>query len=133
MNPDIIGVIFGGGQVDLDRHEILTELDQHPHLVSLTRKARCNHHSNWAEDGPEACLTSLGAALVHLRLDLEKLGCDLTPKSRTMLGLRSSGFEWKEIAEVLHMSATAARTAFWREIKRSTSKNLGRGLWGSSQ
>jgi hypothetical protein len=58
---------------------------------------------------------------------LEKLGCDLTPKSWTMLGLRGSGFEWKDIAEVLNMSATAAHTAFWREIKRSTSKNLGRG------
>jgi DNA-directed RNA polymerase specialized sigma24 family protein len=61
-------------------------------------------------------------ALVDLRLELEKLGCDLSDKSREMLGLRRRGFDWKEIAEALHMSETAARTAFWREIRRATSK-----------
>ena len=62
------------------------------------------------------------AALVDLRLELEKLGCDLSDKSREMLGLRRRGFDWKEIANALHMSETAARTAFWREIRRATSK-----------
>ena len=65
------------------------------------------------------------AALVNLRLDLEKLGCDLSNKSRKMFGLRSCGYEWKEIADRLHMSEAAARTAFWREIRRAT--------WKSSQ
>lgn len=72
------------------------------------------------------------AALVDLRLDLEKLGRDLTHKSRIMLGLRSSGFDWKEIAEVLQMTDTAARAAFWREIKRSRSKKREPGLLGMS-
>jgi DNA-directed RNA polymerase specialized sigma24 family protein len=66
------------------------------------------------------------AALVDLQLDLEKLGCDLSDKGLKMLGLRRRGFEWKEIADALHMSETAARTAFWREIRRATSKNLDR-------
>jgi len=72
------------------------------------------------------------AALVDLRLDLEKLGRDLTHKSRIMVGLRSSGFNWKEIAEVLQMTDTAARAAFWREIKHSRSKRHKPGLLGMS-
>jgi DNA-directed RNA polymerase specialized sigma24 family protein len=67
------------------------------------------------------------AALVDLRLDLEKLGCDLSDKGRKMFGLRRRGFDWKEIADALHMSKTAARTAFWREIRRATSKGSGEG------
>ena len=66
-------------------------------------------------------------ALVELRLDLEKLGRNLTDKSRAMLGLRSRGFDWKEIAGVLQMTDTAARTAFWREVRRARLKGLGRG------
>ena len=65
------------------------------------------------------------AALADLRLYLEKFGCDLSDKSREMLGLRRRGFDWKEIADALHMSETAARTAFWREIRRAASKNSG--------
>lgn len=78
-------------------------------------------------DLSERILAPSWAALVDLRLDLEKLGCDLSDKSRTMLGLRSRGFDWKEIADVLHISETAARSAFWREIRRAAFKNLGGG------
>ena len=74
---------------------------------------------------PERVHAPSWAALVDLRLDLEKLGCDLSDKSREMLGLRRRGFEWKEIADALHMSETAARTAFWREIRRATPKGSG--------
>jgi hypothetical protein len=42
-----------------------------------------------------------------------------------MLGLRMRGFDWKEIAAVLHMTDTAARTAFWREVRRARLKNFG--------
>lgn len=75
---------------------------------------------------PERAFAPSWAALLELRLDLAKLGGGLTEKGRTMLGLRSSGFDWKEVAEALHMTETAARRAFWREIKRATSKSLGR-------
>jgi hypothetical protein len=41
-----------------------------------------------------------------------------------MLGAHSRGFDWKEIAEVLHITRAAARATFWREIKRSRSKTV---------
>lgn len=41
-----------------------------------------------------------------------------------MLGAHSRGFDWKEIAEVLHITRAAARAKFWREIKSSRSKNV---------
>jgi hypothetical protein len=66
-------------------------------------------------------------ALVELRLDLETLTRNLTPKSRTMLGLRRSGFDWKEIAEVLQTTDIAARAAFWREVKRAKLRAAGTG------
>ncbi len=43
-------------------------------------------------------------ALVEFRLELENLGRNLTHKGRIMLDLRSRGFDWKEIAGVLHMT-----------------------------
>ena len=66
-------------------------------------------------------------ALVELRLDLERLTRSLNDKSRTMLDLRRSGFDWKEIADVLQMTDIAARAAFWREVKRAKSKAAGGG------
>jgi len=44
-----------------------------------------------------------------------------------MLDLRRSGFDWKEIADVLQMTDTAARAAFWREVKRAKVKAAGTG------
>jgi hypothetical protein len=64
------------------------------------------------------------SALVELWFDLEKLARDLSHRTRFMLGLRAKGFDWKEIAGVLHMTDTAARTAFWREVRRARLKNL---------
>lgn len=64
--------------------------------------------------------------LMELSVDLEKLSRKLPHKTRAMLDLRAKGFDWKEIAEALQMTDTAARTAFWREVKRARSKNLGR-------
>ncbi len=42
-----------------------------------------------------------------------------------MFGTHRRGFEWKEIAEVLHITRAVARATFWREIKRSRSKSVG--------
>jgi len=39
-----------------------------------------------------------------------------------MFGAHRRGFAWKEVAEVLYITRTAARVTFWREIKRSRSK-----------
>ena len=73
------------------------------------------------------------SALVELWLDLEKLGSDVSHKTRFMLGLRARGFDWKEIAGVLHMTDTAARTAFWREVRRARLKGLGKDPKGKPE
>ena len=41
-----------------------------------------------------------------------------------MFGRDRRGFDWKEIAEVLHLTKTPARAAFWSEIKRARFKDL---------
>ncbi len=40
-----------------------------------------------------------------------------------MFGRDRRGFNWKEIAEVLHSTKTPARAAFWSEIKRARFKD----------
>jgi hypothetical protein len=79
---------------------------------------------------PERRTTRNWSALVELWLDLQKLSRDLSRKTRAMLGLRMRGFDWKEIAAALHMTDTAARTAFWREVRRARLKNLGKNPQG---
>ena len=41
-----------------------------------------------------------------------------------MFGAHRRGFDWKEIAKVLHVTRAVARATFWREIKRSRSKSV---------
>lgn len=41
-----------------------------------------------------------------------------------MLGAHRRGFDWKEIAEVLHMTRAVTRSTFWLEIKRTKSKKV---------
>ena len=41
-----------------------------------------------------------------------------------MFGARRRGFDWKEVAKVLHTTRPVARAIFWREIKRSRSKSV---------
>ena len=41
-----------------------------------------------------------------------------------MLGARSRGFDWREIAKVLRISRDAAGAIFWQEIKRPRSKGI---------
>jgi hypothetical protein len=41
-----------------------------------------------------------------------------------MFGAHRRGFDWKEIAEVLHVTRSVGRATFWREIKRSRSKSV---------
>ena len=36
-----------------------------------------------------------------------------------MSGTDRRGFDWKETAEALHLTRVAARSSFWREVKRS--------------
>jgi hypothetical protein len=39
-----------------------------------------------------------------------------------MSGADRRGFDWKEIAEVLHFSGVSARVTFWREVQRLRAK-----------
>ena len=41
-----------------------------------------------------------------------------------MLGARSRGFDWREIAKGLRITRDAASATFWREIKRPRSKGI---------
>lgn len=42
-----------------------------------------------------------------------------------MFGKHRRGFDWKEIAEVLHMTRGRSPVVFWREIKRSRLTKIG--------
>ena len=66
------------------------------------------------------------SALVELWLELEKLSRNVSNQTRAMVGLRLRGFDWKEIAGVLQITDTAARTAFWREVRRARLRGSGK-------
>ena len=66
------------------------------------------------------------SALVELWLELERLSRNVSDQTRAMVGLRLRGFDWKEIAGVLQITDTAARTAFWREVRRARLKGSGK-------
>ena len=55
-------------------------------------------------------------------LDAEKATRQLSERGRKMYELRDAGFEWKEIAAILHMTDAAARAEFSRELKRARIK-----------
>jgi len=56
------------------------------------------------------------------RIDAEKATRQLSVRGRTMFDLRTVGFEWQEIAEILKMTDCAARAEFSRELKRAKLK-----------
>jgi hypothetical protein len=53
------------------------------------------------------------------RLFLEELSRKLSDKSRAVLRLRLSGYDWKQIGRMMQMNAEAARQSFWREIRKA--------------
>jgi DNA-directed RNA polymerase specialized sigma24 family protein len=57
-------------------------------------------------------------ARANARLELEKIGRQLTHHNAEVLMLRAAGFEWKQIAQIFGLSVPAARNGFWREIER---------------
>ena len=59
---------------------------------------------------------------LNARLDLENLVRKLSERNSTVLALRSAGYEWKEIADLLGMSVALVRNSFWREVRRKLSK-----------
>jgi predicted transcriptional regulator len=59
---------------------------------------------------------------IDKRLDLESVVRNLTETNSTVLALRSAGYEWKEVAELLGASAATVRNGFWREVRRRVGK-----------
>jgi hypothetical protein len=45
-----------------------------------------------------------------------------------MSGTDRRGFDWKEIAETLHVTGVTAHVTFWREVQRLRSKSVDRRL-----
>lgn len=41
-----------------------------------------------------------------------------------MSGADRRGFDWKEIAGVLHMAGASSRVTFWREVQRLNARNI---------
>jgi DNA-directed RNA polymerase specialized sigma24 family protein len=55
---------------------------------------------------------------VNARLDLASIVRLLSERNAAVLTLRAAEYEWKEIAQLFGVSASAIRNAFWREIGR---------------
>jgi DNA-directed RNA polymerase specialized sigma24 family protein len=49
---------------------------------------------------------------------LEELVRYLSKQNRTVLRLRGAGYEWSEIAKMVHSNASTVRNNFWREVRR---------------
>jgi len=56
---------------------------------------------------------------IERRLFLEELARELDVKNRGILLLRIAGYDWKEIARMLGMSASAVRQGFWRDVRKA--------------
>jgi hypothetical protein len=57
-------------------------------------------------------------ANVERKLDLEKLLSYLSPRSCRTIALKSMGYTWTEIGNVLKISASTARNSFWTDIRQ---------------
>lgn len=58
----------------------------------------------------------------ELQLDLKTLVRQLSPRSRAILTLRQAGYEWQDVAGLLGITASNAKSGFWREIRQLQSK-----------
>ncbi len=52
-------------------------------------------------------------------LFLEELARELDINNQGILRLRIAGYDWKEIARMLGMSASALRRGFWRDVRKA--------------
>jgi DNA-directed RNA polymerase specialized sigma24 family protein len=56
---------------------------------------------------------------IDRRLFLEGLARHLEPRSRGILRLRISGYDWKEIARMLGGKSSTVRQGFWRDVRKA--------------
>ncbi len=68
------------------------------------------------------------AAQIDDRLDLAKIVGLLSDKSRETLSLRSAGYDWSEIAELMDTSVSSVKGSFWGEIRRLRQRLRGRTI-----
>ncbi len=55
---------------------------------------------------------------IDSRLDAEKIVGLLSEQSRTILALRSAGYEWSDISKLMNASVASLKGGFWHEIQR---------------
>lgn len=88
------------------------------HLAKLRRIELATDMNALSETrSPQSCTSK-----EDCHLDAEKATRQLSERGRKMYELRDAGFEWKEIAAILHMTDAAARAEFSRELKRARIK-----------
>jgi hypothetical protein len=56
---------------------------------------------------------------IDRRLFLEELARELDMKNRGILRLKIAGYDWKEIASIVGMNASAVRQGFWRDVRKA--------------
>jgi hypothetical protein len=59
---------------------------------------------------------------IDSRLDAEKIVRLLSEQSRTILALRSAGYEWADIAKLMNSPLATVKRSFWREIRQIREK-----------
>jgi len=67
----------------------------------------------------EPLLAQQWIGLIDLRLDVEKIVRQLSERGCTIVALKSAGYEWEYIAQMLRTTVAAAKSGFWREVKRA--------------
>lgn len=100
---------------------------------SLRRLARRRHRIELVDQAGD--LTEILRAPdwrhdIDRSLFLEELTRELNPKTRGILRLRMAGYDWNEIARMLHISASNVRTSFWRDVRRAHLRLLELGKGG---
>ena len=60
---------------------------------------------------------------IDSRLDAEKIVRLLSEQNRTILALRSAGYEWADIAKLMNAPVVSLKSGFWHEIQRLRRKN----------
>jgi hypothetical protein len=97
-------------------------------LVMLTFTKVLRRHALQAErlttvgtsyDMQEHAKTGDSTHAIVCRLDLQKILRGVSPRSRTILALRTAGYDWDEVAKCLQITRTAAKNTFWRELRRA--------------
>lgn len=70
---------------------------------------------------------------IDRQLLIEELAREMDERTRGILRLRMAGYGWNEIGRMLHMTATAVRSAFWRDMRKAHLRLLTSGKMTQSE